>query len=65
MMKVIDAIILELGRQGVAEQLADIGFDPAALARVVIRAADTQPTFATNSANIGSRPGLFGHLDAK
>jgi len=39
-MKVIDAIVTELARQGVAEAVADLGFDPTALARVVIRAAD-------------------------
>jgi hypothetical protein len=40
LLKVIDAIILELARQGVAEALADLGFDPTGLAKVAIRAAD-------------------------
>ena len=40
LMKVVDAIVRELDRQGVAEALADLGFDPMELARVVVRAAD-------------------------
>lgn len=40
LMKVIDAIVAELSRQGVAEALADLGFDPTALAEAVIKAAD-------------------------
>jgi hypothetical protein len=39
-MKVTEAIVAELQRRGVAEALADLGFDPAPLARVAIRAAD-------------------------
>ena len=39
-MKVVEAIILELDRQCVAEVLADLGFDTGALAKVAIRAAD-------------------------
>ena len=33
-------IVAELDRQGVAEMLADVGFDPAPLAQAVIKAAD-------------------------
>jgi hypothetical protein len=40
LMKVTDAVIEELDRQGVLEVLADEGFDPMALAKVVIKAAD-------------------------
>ena len=40
LMKVIDAIVVELARQGVAEALADLGFDPTALAKAAIMAAD-------------------------
>jgi hypothetical protein len=38
-MKVTEALA-ELQRQGVAEALADLGFDPVPLVRAVIRAAD-------------------------
>ncbi len=40
LMKVIDVIVAELDRQGVAKMLADVGFDPAPLAQAVIKAAD-------------------------
>jgi hypothetical protein len=40
LMKVIDAIVAELSRQGVAEAVADLGFDPVAMAEAVIKAAD-------------------------
>jgi hypothetical protein len=40
LMKVTEAIVFELTRQGVAEALADLGFDPTAVARAAIRAAD-------------------------
>jgi hypothetical protein len=40
LMKVIEAIVAELDRQGVAEAVADLGFDPAAMAEAVIKAAD-------------------------
>jgi hypothetical protein len=40
MMKVADAAIIEFERQGVAEVLANLKFDPMELARVVIKAAD-------------------------
>lgn len=39
-MNVIDAIVSELDRQGVIDILADAAFDVAALAQVVLRAAD-------------------------
>ncbi len=39
-MKVTEAIVAELARQGAAEAVADLGFNPLELARVVIRAAD-------------------------
>lgn len=52
LMKVTEAIVQELDRQGVAEAVAERGFDPMEMARVVIRAADGEiiPLF-------GSRPG--------
>ncbi|BAR61937.1 hypothetical protein NK6_8790 [Bradyrhizobium diazoefficiens] len=40
LMKVTEAIVAELQRQGVAEAVADLGFDPTPMARAVIRAAD-------------------------
>jgi hypothetical protein len=40
LMKVTEAIVAELRRQGVAEAVADLDFDPLELGRVVIRAAD-------------------------
>ena len=40
LMKVTEAIVFELNRQGVADALADLKFDPTALARAAIRAAD-------------------------
>ena len=40
LMKVTEAIVRELDRQGVAEAVADLGFDPMAMARAVVRAAD-------------------------
>jgi hypothetical protein len=40
LMKVTEALVAELDRQGVAETLSDLGFDPLLLARTVIRAAD-------------------------
>jgi hypothetical protein len=39
-MKVVEAVVAELERQGVAAALADLGFDPLRLAEVVIKAAD-------------------------
>jgi hypothetical protein len=40
LMKVMEALVAELDRQGVLETLADLGFEPLALARVAIKAAD-------------------------
>jgi hypothetical protein len=40
LMKVTEAVVAELQRQGVAEDLANQGFDVLALATVVIKAAD-------------------------
>jgi hypothetical protein len=40
LMKVVEVMVAELARQGVAETLADLDFDPMALAEVVIKAAD-------------------------
>jgi hypothetical protein len=40
LMKVTDAVILELDRQGVAEAVSELGFDPTEMAKAVIRAAD-------------------------
>ncbi|WP_426434299.1 hypothetical protein [Bradyrhizobium genosp. P] len=42
LMKVTEAIVQELHRQGVAEAVADLRFDPMEMARAVIRAADGQ-----------------------
>ena len=39
-MKVVEAVVAELDRQGVAEILAELAFDPIPLAEVVIKAAD-------------------------
>jgi hypothetical protein len=40
LMKIAEAAVDEFDRQGVAEVLANLNFDPMALARVVIKAAD-------------------------
>ena len=40
LMKVVEVMVAELQRQGVAEALADLGFDPTPLAEAVIKAAD-------------------------
>jgi hypothetical protein len=40
LMRVTDAVIEELNRQGVAEVMANLGFDPTRMAQAVIRAAD-------------------------
>jgi hypothetical protein len=40
LMKVAEAAVEEFDRQGVAEAMINLGFDPMALARVVIKAAD-------------------------
>jgi Holliday junction resolvasome RuvABC DNA-binding subunit len=40
LMKVVEAVILECERQGVAEALSNLGFDPTEMAKAVIRAAD-------------------------
>lgn len=40
LMKVVEAMVREMDRQGVAEALADLRFDPMELGRVVVRAAD-------------------------
>ena len=40
LMKVMEALIAELDRQGVLETIDDVGFEPMALARVAIKAAD-------------------------
>ncbi|WP_342723467.1 hypothetical protein AAFG07_30555 [Bradyrhizobium sp. B097] len=40
LMKVAEAIVRELDRQGVADAVAELGFDVMEMARVVIRAAD-------------------------
>jgi sulfur carrier protein ThiS len=39
-MKVTEAVVAELERQGVAEALANLGFDPIEMAKAVIKAAD-------------------------
>ena len=38
--KVAEAVVAELERQGVAEVLANLGFDPTEMAKAVIKAAD-------------------------
>jgi hypothetical protein len=40
LLKVAEAIVREMDRQGVADNMADLGFNVMDLARVVIRAAD-------------------------
>jgi hypothetical protein len=40
LMRVIGEMTKELDRQGLAEAMANLGFDPVALAEVVIKAAD-------------------------
>jgi hypothetical protein len=40
LMKVVEVLVAELSRQGVAETLAGLGFDPMPLAKAVIKAAD-------------------------
>ena len=37
---VTDAVVAELERQGVAEVLANLGFDPTEMAKAVLKAAD-------------------------
>jgi hypothetical protein len=38
--KIVEVVVAELDRQGVAETLAGLGFDPTSLARAVIKTAD-------------------------
>jgi hypothetical protein len=40
LMKVTEAVVEELARQGVLEIVADYGFDPIEMAKAVIKAAD-------------------------
>jgi hypothetical protein len=40
LMNVAEAAVAEFDRQGVAEVLSNLGFDPMELARAVIKAAD-------------------------
>jgi hypothetical protein len=40
LMKVTEAIVAELERQGLAEAVSNLGFEPMPMARAVIRAAD-------------------------
>jgi hypothetical protein len=40
LMNVVEAIVAELERQGVADAVADLGFDPMPMTQAVIRAAD-------------------------
>ena len=40
LMKIADAAVEEFDRQGVAEVLSELNFDPMALSRAVIKAAD-------------------------
>ncbi|WP_050625861.1 hypothetical protein [Bradyrhizobium viridifuturi] len=40
LMKIAEAIVYEMDRQGVADAVADLGFNVMELAKVVIRAAE-------------------------
>jgi hypothetical protein len=40
LMRVTDAVVAELDRQGVTEAVANLGFDPVQMAQAVLRAAD-------------------------
>jgi hypothetical protein len=40
LMKIVEVIVAELDRQGVAEGLAGLGFSPTSLAKAVIKAVD-------------------------
>jgi Holliday junction resolvasome RuvABC DNA-binding subunit len=40
LMKVAEAVVHELDRQGVAEALAALGFDPMEMAKAVVKAAE-------------------------
>jgi division protein CdvB (Snf7/Vps24/ESCRT-III family) len=40
LMKVVEALLAELERQGVLETMADLGLQPMELAKVAIKAAD-------------------------
>ena len=40
LMKVTEAVVLELHRQGVLDAVDALGFDPVEMARAVIKAAD-------------------------
>jgi hypothetical protein len=40
LMRVSEAVVAELDRQGVAEVMANLGFDPTRMAQAVISAAD-------------------------
>jgi hypothetical protein len=40
LMKIVEAAVEEFERQGVAEALSNLNFDPMALARAVVKAAD-------------------------
>ena len=40
LMNVIDAVLLELDRQGVIETVSALGFNPTEMAKAVIKAAD-------------------------
>ena len=42
LMKVTDAVVAELERQGVAEPMSNLGFSPAEMAKAVIKAADAK-----------------------
>ncbi|MGY4568394.1 MULTISPECIES: hypothetical protein [Bradyrhizobium] len=56
LMKVTEAIVRELDRQGVAEAVADLGFDPMELGRVVVRAADGDVCRFESGRNDDRRP---------
>ena len=51
LMKVVEVMVAELARQGVVETLADLDFDPMALAKVVIKAADGDVIYLNNHRN--------------
>ena len=51
LMKVVEVMVAEFARQGVAETLAGLGFDPMPLAEVVIKAADGDVIYLNNHRN--------------
>jgi hypothetical protein len=67
LMKVTEALVAELDRQGVAEALADLRFDPIEMAKIVIKAADgaseEAPGFVAARYRLSSVPQLGRRQD--